>query len=430
MHPVELFCIIWRLAGLWLAALVFLLPLRRRSLPVWQAAAGTAVCIALRVLLLQVTLGGGAAGLWVCYLASYLLVTTVTALWTDQAPTGTLYCGVWALVLYYLGDSLLLICRRAAEFWQLAPAPALAAAALPVLIFYLVVGCTLARFMPVNHQYQIGPRETASAFVLLALILLLSQLSHTHWYQEDDWAVWVFPLLIEVYCATLLYLQHELFKKSYLSQDLAMLNQLWAQQKSQYALAKRNIALINRKCHELKHQIRAMHAMFGEEKADYLDELEQSVRIYDAIAKTGNEVLDTVLTEKSLVCEASQIQCHCVADGQLLDFMDPVDLYAIFANALDNAIEHVRCIQDKERRIIDVLVYAENKLLAIQVSNPVQSAPRFGADGLPVSTKSGDGPHGYGLKSVRHAVQKYGGFLTVKVEDGCFHLRILLPVKS
>ena len=332
MHPVELFCIIWRLAGLWLAALVFLLPLRRRSLPVWQAAAGTAVCIALRVLLLQVTLGGGAAGLWVCYLASYLLVTTVTALWTDQAPTGTLYCGVWALVLYYLGDSLLLICRRAAEFWQLAPAPALAAAALPVLIFYLVVGCTLARFMPVNHQYQIGPRETASAFVLLALILLLSQLSHTHWYQEDDWAVWVFPLLIEVYCATLLYLQHELFKKSYLSQDLAMLNQLWAQQKSQYAL--------------------------------------------------------------------------------------------------DNAIEHVRCIQDKERRIIDVLVYAENKLLAIQVSNPVQSAPRFGADGLPVSTKSGDGPHGYGLKSVRHAVQKYGGFLTVKVEDGCFHLRILLPVKS
>ena len=67
----------------------------------------------------------------------------------------------------------------------------------------------------------------------------------------------------------------------------------------------------------------------------------------------------------------------------------------------------MRGIREAERRIIDVLVYAENKLLVIQISNPVSGLPRIGADGLPVSTKSGDGVHGYGLKSVRHAVQKY-----------------------
>ena len=111
--------------------------------------------------------------------------------------------------------------------------------------------------------------------------------------------------------------------------------------------------------------------------------------------------------------------------------MDPVDLYTLFANALDNAIEHVQTIQDPDKRIIDVLVYAENKLLAIQVSNPVARDIRFGADGLPLSTKaSADGCHGFGLKSIRHAVEKYNGFLTVKVEDGCFHLRILLPMRS
>ena len=71
-----------------------------------------------------------------------------------------------------------------------------------------------------------------------------------------------------------------------------------------------------------------------------------------------------------------------------------------------------------------------NKLLAIRVSNPVSDMPRYGSDGLPVSTKPDDGVHGLGLRSVRHSVQKYGGFLTARVEDGCFHLRILLPVRA
>ena len=37
-----------------------------------------------------------------------------------------------------------------------------------------------------------------------------------------------------------------------------------------------------------------------------LDEAEQAARMYDANAATGNEVLDVVLTEKSLLCEAEQ----------------------------------------------------------------------------------------------------------------------------
>lgn len=35
-----------------------------------------------------------------------------------------------------------------------------------------------------------------------------------------------------------------------------------------------------------------------ESKERYLKELEQSVEIYGAIVKTGNDVLDTILTEK------------------------------------------------------------------------------------------------------------------------------------
>ena len=85
-------------------------------------------------------------------------------------------------------------------------------------------------------------------------------------------------LLIRFYCITILYLQHELFRKSAIRQELDMLNHLWVQQKDQYDLAKENISLINRKCHDLKHQIQAMRLMFSDEKReDYLKEVEQSV---------------------------------------------------------------------------------------------------------------------------------------------------------
>ena len=421
--------LIWRAAGLWVSAVLFLLPLRRRPSFGLRLGLGLAVGLAVRTLPAFFA-PDSPATLWAYFLFSYLLAAGFFALCADISPMAVFYCAVWSMVLFYVGDSVLLTMAQLMEFLGSGRVLAGITALLTVLVLDLVVGLTLARFMPVDRTYQVGPRQLSAAVLLMLLVLLLVELSREVWYPRNDWALWAFPLLIEFYCATLLYLQHELFKKSYMQQDLAMLNQLWAQQKVQYALARRNIALINRKCHELKHQIRAMHAMFGEEKADYLDELEQSVRIYDAIAKTGNEVLDTVLTEKSLLCEAEHIQCHCVADGHLLDFMDPVDLYNIFANTLDNAIEHVRGIADPERRIIDVLVYAENKLLAIRISNPVSDMPRYGSDGLPVSTKPDDGVHGLGLRSVRHSVQKYGGFLTARVEDGCFHLRILLPVRA
>ncbi len=419
--------VFWREAGLWFAALIFLWPLRRRQNFRLRLTLGIAggLLLHLAVGLLSTVSG---SGLWLSFLVSFLLVTAFFALCADISRRAVVYCAVWTMVLYHLSCSLGLSLARGLEQFPSAGAICGAAA---IAVLYTTTALTLARWMPVKGTYQIGPRQLSLSLVLLLLILLLVQFSFSFWYGEEQPALWLFPLLIEFYCATLLYLQHELFKKSYIRQELDTLNQLWMQQKAQYSVARKNILLINRKCHALKHQIRAMRAMVGDEKVIYLKELEKSVRIYDAIAKTGNEVLDTVLTEKSLYCEANQIQSHCIADGSLLDFIDPVDLYTIFANAMDNAIEHVQTFQDPEKRIIDVLVYAENKLIAIQISNPLSGELRFGADGLPLSTKaSADGCHGFGLKSIRHAVEKYNGFLTVKVEDGCFHLRILLPMRT
>ena len=419
---------LWSLAGVWVTALLFLAPLRRRP-PFWLRAGlclgGGSLFYLGAALLLQ----WAGLSLWIEPLLRYGIVFFLFLQCTALPLKAALYYGIWTVMVHDLSmelGSLLYRFFLGGTVLPWLPALALWAIALAAL------GLTAARWMPENGTYHAGPRQLSSAFLLWALFQGISWL-YTTTPPEDalTTASHILLLLIRFYCITILYLQHELFRKSAIRQELDMLNHLWLQQKDQYDLAKENISLINRKCHDLKHQIQAMRLMFSDEKReDYLREVEQSVRIYEVLAKTGNEVLDTVLTEKSLYCEANGIQAHCVADGSLLSFMDPVDLYTIFGNALDNAIESVKDSADREKRIIDVLVYAEKQMLVIQIINPVTGALRFDEEGLPMSTKVQDGYHGFGLKSIRHTVKRYGGFLTVKVENGCFYLQILLPIQA
>lgn len=416
---------IWRMLEVCCVALAFLVPLKKKESR-WVRRA--VICIALGGLVfLGMPVVIAHFPFMACVRSAVFLVFTGVLFWqcADLSFNSIVYCAVWSTML---GD--FLIECNTLLYRNLMLKPIWSAVVGMVLLLVLTggVGCTIARWMPDKGRYHTGPRQFAFALGLW-VISVLADLFWVIWNPPIEYVSdWVLLLMIKFYCITVLYLQHGLFQKSAIRQELAMMNTLWMQQKAQYDLSKENIALINRKCHDLKHQIRAMRAIFTEEQQKkYFQDIEQSVRIYDVLAKTGNEVLDTVLTEKSLVCEANGIQANCVADGRVLAFMDPVDLYTIFGNALDNAIESVSTIEDRTRRIIDVQVYSEKQMLVIQIINPITQELVFDAEDLPVTTKEQNGYHGFGLRSIRHTVKKYGGFMTVKVEDGAFYLRLLLP---
>lgn len=60
------------------------------------------------------------------------------------------------------------------------------------------------------------------------------------------------------------------------------------------------------------------------------------------LVHTGNDALDAILSEKGLACEQGGIAFRCMADGAAVGFMAPTDIYSLFGNALDNAIEASR----------------------------------------------------------------------------------------
>jgi len=230
-------------------------------------------------------------------------------------------------------------------------------------------------------------------------------------------------------CTLVLVVQYSIFRISTLNREKEIVKQLLYERQKQYKLSKENIEMINHKCHDLKHQIQALKKAKSDELGKYINEVEDSIMFYDTVVKTDNEVLNTILTEKSLYCEKHQIRLSCIVDASQLDFMSTLDIYALLGNALDNAIESVSRHQDEEKRVISLTISANGSFLSIQTNNYYEGSVQI-IDGLPVTTKKNQAYHGFGMKSMKHLAEKYGGTLYTSLENEIFMLQIVIPIPA
>lgn len=337
------------------------------------------------------------------------------------------YYAIWAFCSWQLMYEWYLVCQNMASgFWKDRQLQDWTTELIVFGIGYLIVGLTIGRIIPDKGKKNIGPRQLVLALITFANFQIVPFVPGDLEYSFHDLRLLI-VYVVQILLCIVLYLQNELFKKSELRKELEIMGLLWQKEKEQFQLSRENISYLNQKVHDLKHHIHAMRHADPAEVDRYLAEIEGSVRTYESIVHTGSAVLDTILTEKSLYCKDHGITITCMADGSQMDFMNMIDLYAVLGNAVDNAIEEVGKFEEKEKRQIDVLIYRKQQFLAIHVTNPMEGQLVY-EEGLPVTTKGSRIVHGFGLRSVRHILKKYDGFLTIQEEDGCFSLLMLIPV--
>lgn len=211
-----------------------------------------------------------------------------------------------------------------------------------------------------------------------------------------------------------------------LSDEKAALNTILEEGKRQYEYEKKNIEMINLKCHDLKHQLGAMKGKIYEEQ---IDELNNVIEIYDSSVKTGNEALDVVLTQKSLYCSQHGIRLTCLINGENYNFIARHELYSLFTNMIDNAIEAVEKLPEG-KRVISITERTVKGFLTLCAENYYLGEIEL-EGGLPVSAKDAS-EHGFGVKSMKLIAEKYDGGITVNVDGDKFMLNIyfLPPRKS
>lgn len=295
------------------------------------------------------------------------------------------------------------------------------------ILVYLLIYSTVGRKLRKLGSTEIPPHN---AILLILVVSILTPIFYFESSLVSKFNLFSYTLLNLgeiIYYISMLLVQIIMASSVKEKAEFITQQKLWLEEQKQYRLVKENIEAINIKCHDLKHQIRHLR---DSEQVDpaYLDELEKSISIYNSSVRTGNETLDVVLTDKRLHCATNCIQFTCIAEGEKLGFMDVMDIYSLFGNALDNAIE-CESVLLPETRFIHLSVRAINQMLLIHIENHFEGTLHMD-NGIPVTTKDNKDYHGYGMRSIKRIVEKYGGDFSVSTGDMLFQLNIMIPIPS
>ena len=365
-------------------------------------------------------------------LLAFGLIVVIVKISGAQPWGVTVYCAIWAYLTRELAYHFSMVVSRylLPGVWLFDP-PIVVVSVICHIVIYAAIYFFIARRLPWEGALRYSHAEFQLAVLLAASVTVIKPI--TVFVENGSFEYNLFALtesIGSIFVMIALYIQHATEKRIRLEQELATQKRLWIQNEKQMESAKRNAELLNAKYHDLKHYIAALRAQQSiQQQNRILDDLEESVSAFDSAVHTNYETLDVVLTEKKLSRQHAQIKMTCVADGVLLSGMEAIDLYVMFGNALDNAIECVSHLEDVQRRIISISIFRVREMVKIQIENPYDQEPVFQND-LPVTTKADKESHGFGMKSIRTVAERYGGYVTTTAEDGLFTLHILLPVKA
>lgn len=296
------------------------------------------------------------------------------------------------------------------------------------IVVYAVSYVLLGKKIHRNKEIQIN---NGYIFLLACLILLVDIIINAFVVYIDSNANRFYEIVIAIYniicCILVFCFQFSIVNAKKMRQEIETTQSLLVQAKKQYELSRENINAINMKCHNLKYQVNEFARKGGIDDKS-ISEIQDMISIYDTQVRTGNEALDIILTEKSMLCHNRGIQLTCMAEGSSLSFINESDLYVLFGNAIDNAIEAVSKLKDEKKRYIGLTVRSVNNFISININNFYEQEIHLDGNGLPITSKDDKNNHGFGIRSIKMIVENYKGDFSVILKDHVFNINILIPI--
>ena len=212
-------------------------------------------------------------------------------------------------------------------------------------------------------------------------------------------------------CAFTLYAEYQMVYVGRLSSEVAAERSMREGEERIWELSRQNVAAINARVHDMRHQVaRTLASSDAGIDRETLVQVTREISIYDTSVHTGNAALDTILSERGLVCSRDGIQLAVIADGAAVSAFEDADIFAIMGTLIDAASQAVSTVDDADRRRISLQVREAAGMAAIHVDCPV-------ASGFVMP----------GLKDTRTIVRRLDGTLSATLENAVFSIDVLLP---
>lgn len=235
----------------------------------------------------------------------------------------------------------------------------------------------------------------------------------------------ILTILLCCYSVSAFYIMEKQMKLREIESRLSEMKTQYEIQSQYYKNMKNMTLLTNRNAHDIKNFLIGIRSYLGQER---IDEAENKIEeFYNSIPLTsgrssGNVTVDALLTSKmqeiSSVSPKNKVSVICT-----LENIDEIDFCILLGNAIDNAIEGSRRIQDISKRFIEIRVMPFNNNISISMMNTKESSKKSSLK----TSKSNKLFHGFGLENMKAICEKYQGDLQIKETETQFYLSILLP---
>lgn len=288
-----------------------------------------------------------------------------------------------------------------------------------IIIIYAYAYLYLVKKVDENEYFFIDKKQIIGiSCIAMSIIFVLQNKVNFIGYEHS----YLIRFLFWVCDAMALFIQFGFLYQARLQHEKIIIERLYLNHGEHYEQSKANLEFVNVQLHDIKNQLNTLKALNQEVS---FEDIERTISKYDQSIKTGNKILDTIFAEKTVLFKKYNIVFTCMIDDIEFNQIKVFDMVSIFGNALDNAIECVKDIEDVNKRFINLKINKKGNMILVHIENYCEKPPVF-ENGYPVTTKQDKLFHGYGIKSIKNTAQKYGGNSVVTYKDKCFILDIML----
>ncbi len=287
-------------------------------------------------------------------------------------------------------------------------------------IFYNMFGKKIHK----NETLIIEDSRLLIISIILIICTVILNLIYESFVKVSNLTLFIVSCLFDMVCCFLtLFIEFEMLKSKEISEAYVQMKTIWESEKKQLEISKENMDYMKILAHDLKHELNESTLLISKDK---VDELNRRIAAFGNSIKTGNDILDLVIAERTLIVQKENISLSIIADGSVLSNMKQSDCYSLFMNIMDNAIDAVKELP-KDQREISLAVRESMGMILIHEVNPFKGTLNF-KDGLPQTTKGDSMYHGLGTKSIKGIVDSYSGDCEISIKDNNIYvLNILLP---
>ena len=165
------------------------------------------------------------------------------------------------------------------------------------------------------------------------------------------------------------------------------------------------------------------------EAEKYISDLTGDLAALSPRIVTGDDMLDSLISSK--LGELDRQGIVLTIDGGIDGGLNwpPIDICAVFANAIDNASRACMETEDGSEKYIRISFRKTKLQRVIKISNSTAAkvdCDRLMSGGSRYTTKNDKNDHGYGLMNIRKTVEKYSGLMKLSSTDNEFIITIVL----